>query len=63
VSGWAGRLDESVVTGSAPRLERPHLLAVAPLDVDGEVAQLTLKRDLLLRGIMQVHHYYCTAHS
>ena len=29
------------------------LFAVAPLDVDGEVSQLTLDRQTLLRGIMQ----------
>ncbi len=32
------------------------LFTVAPLDVDGEVSQLTLDRQTLLRGIMQVQN-------
>ncbi len=32
-----GRVEARTVSRSAPRGERPHLLAIAPLDVDGEV--------------------------
>lgn len=37
-----------------PQSRDPYLLSIAPLDTDGEVSQLSLKRDVLLHGIMQV---------
>ena len=39
--------------GDAASREPPQMFGVSPLDVDGEVSQLTLDRLTLLRGIMQ----------
>ncbi len=51
---WEGLIESDSVSGSMPRQREPHLLAIAPLDADGEVSQLTLKRQVLITGILQV---------
>ena len=49
-----GLIEPGSVSGSMPRQREPKLLAIAPLDADGEVSQLTLKREVLITGILQV---------
>lgn len=51
---WEGLIESTSVSGSMPRPREPQLLAIAPLDADGEVSQLTLKREVLIIGILQV---------
>eukprot|EP00286_Rhodomonas_abbreviata_P003780 CAMPEP_0181344842 /NCGR_PEP_ID=MMETSP1101-20121128/32417_1 /TAXON_ID=46948 /ORGANISM="Rhodomonas abbreviata, Strain Caron Lab Isolate" /LENGTH=880 /DNA_ID=CAMNT_0023456729 /DNA_START=124 /DNA_END=2763 /DNA_ORIENTATION=+ len=52
---WSGMANADLLQQDALEEfgEGPHLFAVSPLDTDGEVSQLTLNREVLLRGIMQ----------